>query len=310
MKTAIKIIKRQQKLKEPIKLRVKNLKNGNQSLYLDIYWQGKRTYQFLYLYLVPEINEQTIAQNQEVARQALLIKSRKIIKLLGNMPKHEGNGATRKYYLLDFIQKYADERKPKTGNCTKGRYGSIISLKKHLMKFGAKNTLVGEVDTKFVEHFIDYLREAHDLHPNRKNPSKLSEGTIYLMYSSSKYHHRTVQKEVDSPESILFSLPSIPSEASGINQKLSKQERTRKSHPVRMQVSSTERSLSLQLLHGITEERHTKSYLGRDYSREWQSLYPKENPEDAAMAQDSIIPASDAMAAKAPWEEHERNYFR
>lgn len=37
MKTAIKIIKRQQKLKEPIKLRVKNLKNGNQSLYLDIY---------------------------------------------------------------------------------------------------------------------------------------------------------------------------------------------------------------------------------------------------------------------------------
>lgn len=129
MKTVIKIIKRQQKLKEPIKLRVKNLKNGNQSLYLDIYWQGKRTYQFLYLYLVPEINEQTIAQNQEVGRQALLIKSRKIIELLGNMPKHEGNEATRKYYLLDFIQQYADERKPKTGNCTRSRYESIISLK-------------------------------------------------------------------------------------------------------------------------------------------------------------------------------------
>lgn len=77
-----------------------------------------------------------------------------------------------------------------------------------------------------------------------------------------------------------------------------------------MQVSSTERSLSLQLLHGITQERHPQSYLGRDYSREWQSLYPKENPEDAAMAQDSIIPSGDAMAAEAPREEHERNYFR
>lgn len=208
MKTAIKIIKRQQKLKEPIKLRVKNLKNGNQSLYLDIYWQGKRTYQFLYLYLVPEINEQTIAQNQEVARQALLIKSRKIIKLLGNMPKHEGNGATRKYYLLDFIQKYADERKPKTGNCTRGRYGSIISLKKHLIKFGAKNTLVGEVDVKFVERFIEYLREAHDLHPNRKKPSKLSEGTIYLMYSILRSITIELYKKKLIPQNPYSLLPS------------------------------------------------------------------------------------------------------
>lgn len=208
MKTAIKIIKRQQKLKEPIKLRVKNLKNGNQSLYLDIYWQGKRTYQFLHLYLVPEINEQTIAQNQEVARQALLIKSRKIIKLLGNMPKHEGNGATRKYYLLDFIQKYADERKPKTGNCTRGRYGSIISLKKHLIKFGAKNTLVGEVDVKFVERFIEYLREAHDLHPNRKKPSKLSEGTIYLMYSILRSITIELYKKKLIPQNPYSLLPS------------------------------------------------------------------------------------------------------
>ena len=208
MKTAIKIIKRQQKLKEPIKLRVKNLKNGNQSLYLDIYWQGKRTYQFLHLYLVPEVTEQTIVQNQEVVRQALLIKSRKIINLLGNMPKHEGNGATRKYDLLDFIQKYADERKPKTGNCTRGRYGSIISLKKHLIKFGAKNTLEGEVDVKFVERFIEYLREAHDLHPNRKKPSKLSEGTIYLMYSILRSITIELYKKKLIPQNPYSLLPS------------------------------------------------------------------------------------------------------
>lgn len=208
MKTAIKIIKRQQKLKEPIKLRVKNLKNGNQSLYLDIYWQGKRTYQFLHLYLVPEVTEQTIVQNQEVVRQALLIKSRKIINLLGNMPKHEGKRAIRKYDLLDFIQKYADERKPKTGNCTRGRYGSIISLKKHLIKFGAKNTLVGEVDVKFVERFIEYLREAHDLHPNRKKPSKLSEGTIYLMYSILRSITIELYKKKLIPQNPYSLLPS------------------------------------------------------------------------------------------------------
>ncbi|MDE5840661.1 MAG: site-specific integrase, partial [Muribaculaceae bacterium] len=38
------------KAKEPIKLRFKTLANGNQSLYLDYYHDGKREYEFLRLY--------------------------------------------------------------------------------------------------------------------------------------------------------------------------------------------------------------------------------------------------------------------
>jgi hypothetical protein len=50
------------KVKEPIKLRVKKLANGNQSLYLDFYYEGKREYEFLKLYLIPE----TSPANKEV----------------------------------------------------------------------------------------------------------------------------------------------------------------------------------------------------------------------------------------------------
>ena len=37
-------VKKPAKVKEPIRLRMKELANGNKSLYLDIYRDGKRTY--------------------------------------------------------------------------------------------------------------------------------------------------------------------------------------------------------------------------------------------------------------------------
>ncbi len=180
------------------------------------------------------------------------------------------------------------------------------------MKFGAKNTLVGEVDTKFVEHFIDYLREAHDLHPNRKNPSKLSEGTIYLMYSI----FRSITIE-------LYKKKLIPQNPYSL---LSSQFRLKRPESTRNYLSKSELAKVIQseckypqlketflfsCFTGLRKSDILSLTSGRDYSREWQSLYPKENSEDAAMAQDSIIPASDAMAAKAPLGGGiERNYFR
>ena len=41
-------------VREPVKIRFKELKNGNQSIYLDIYVNGVREYEFLNIYLKPE----------------------------------------------------------------------------------------------------------------------------------------------------------------------------------------------------------------------------------------------------------------
>ena len=51
------------KLKEPVRVRFKQLANGSQSIYLDIYKDGKREYEFLKLYLLPELNSKIKAQN-------------------------------------------------------------------------------------------------------------------------------------------------------------------------------------------------------------------------------------------------------
>ena len=54
------------KAKEPVRIRFKELQNGNKSIYLDIYRNGKRTYEFLKLYLVPEIDPASRAMNQRL----------------------------------------------------------------------------------------------------------------------------------------------------------------------------------------------------------------------------------------------------
>ena len=49
--------KKTSKLKEPIRLRMKDLSNGNKSLYLDIYRDGKRSYEYLKMYIIPETDD-------------------------------------------------------------------------------------------------------------------------------------------------------------------------------------------------------------------------------------------------------------
>jgi hypothetical protein len=56
-------MKKQIKVKEPIRLRTKKLSNGNESLYLDIYTDGKRDYEFLKLYIIQERTKEDKEKN-------------------------------------------------------------------------------------------------------------------------------------------------------------------------------------------------------------------------------------------------------
>ena len=69
------------KAKEPVRIRTKAVKGGNQSIYLDIYKDGQRSYKFLKLYLVPETSEAAKAQNANTMQAANAVKSQMIIEL-------------------------------------------------------------------------------------------------------------------------------------------------------------------------------------------------------------------------------------
>lgn len=68
-------------VKEPIHIRRKKCANGNVSLYLDIYYNGRRSYEFLKLYLVPETNSNARLRNKETLRLAEAIKIQRIAEL-------------------------------------------------------------------------------------------------------------------------------------------------------------------------------------------------------------------------------------
>lgn len=69
------------KAKEPIKLRSRLTKNGSKSLYLDIYIDGKRSYEYLKLYLIPERTKQDKEKNRETMRLAEAIRGKRMVDL-------------------------------------------------------------------------------------------------------------------------------------------------------------------------------------------------------------------------------------
>lgn len=59
----------------------KKLVNGCQSIYLDIYMNGRRQYEFLKLYIIPEHNQADKKRNVETLNLANAIKSQRIVEI-------------------------------------------------------------------------------------------------------------------------------------------------------------------------------------------------------------------------------------
>ena len=60
---------------------MKGLADGSKSLYLDIYRNGKRSYEYLKMYIIPETDDNVRKRNAATMTAANTIKSRRIIEL-------------------------------------------------------------------------------------------------------------------------------------------------------------------------------------------------------------------------------------
>lgn len=143
----------QTKVKEPVRLRSKKLANGSESLYLDIYRNGKRSYEFLKLYLHPETDPQIKMLNNETMKAANTIKMERILEITHNEAGLKHTSSRSRMLLKDWMQTYYDDMVRKGARCLR----LLKSTMKLLGQYNDKVTM-REVDRNFCIGFMNFLQ--------------------------------------------------------------------------------------------------------------------------------------------------------
>jgi len=143
-------------IKEPIRIRRKKLANGNVSLYLDIYLNGNREYEFLKLYLIPEKTKADKEANKQTLQLANSIKARRIVEI------QNGEHGFKSAYAEDtlFFDYYRAMCEKRIGMESLGNWGNWKSCLKHLEKYEPNQRIkFSQITPEWVQGFRDYLEK-------------------------------------------------------------------------------------------------------------------------------------------------------
>lgn len=183
--------------KEPVKLRGKKLSDGAESLYLDIYRNGKRRYEFLKLYVVQENTKEDKEKNKQTLQLANAIKAKRVVQL----QNEEFGFATQKgmVQFLPFIEGLKTDYKP---------------ILHHIRKYEKdKGITLGEISREWVDGFHTYLNR-QDLKENSKvtyfkmlksifrqavaqghiEKSPMSDGTVWFRSEDTTRNYLTLEE--------------------------------------------------------------------------------------------------------------------
>ena len=182
--------KKKIKIKEPVRLREKQLKDGNKSLYLDIYHKGVRKYEYLKLYLVPVQTPADRINNERVRQIAEDIKAERILSLQSKGIKNWENIKRSSMPLIKWMQEECEQNtqnfKPST---IKRKMCAVTIVKEYLDMIGKPSLGLDEVDRDFCLGFIQYLRTAKNHRTKVERPlSQNSQNGYQRILCASLYH--------------------------------------------------------------------------------------------------------------------------
>ena len=145
-------------LKEPVRIREKNLRDGNRSLYLDIYMNGSRKKEGLKLYLIPEVNAAARLQNRNTRQLAEQIKAQRILDIqkvgMVDWEKVRKINTT----LLDYADRYIADSNGLSESSIRIRRNTKARLREYLTKINKADLPLNKVDREFCRDFIAFLK--------------------------------------------------------------------------------------------------------------------------------------------------------
>lgn len=164
-------LKRNSKSKEPVRIRFKKLANGSVSVYLAINVNGRRTYDYLKLYLVPETDQAAKLQNKQTMEAVYAIKAQRILQIT--------NGAAgikkdlrNKMRLVDWLKIYQDRQ------VNKGKRGAKRWVRTMIFVIegydGRKDATLADIDHQWLTDFMIYLMNDYVTYKK----TKLTNGTV------------------------------------------------------------------------------------------------------------------------------------
>lgn len=163
--------KKQVLAKEPVRLREQTLSDGRKSLYLDIYFKGKRTYKFLKLYLLPGTDTSTKITNSNTLAQANAIKSEMIYDLTNKIAGITDKSHKAKMPFVEWLEIYHQ-------SITK-RGGDDAWVKRVIneIKEYDSGIVLADVDKEYILGFLDRLLTRENM---RRKGTKMKKETVFV----------------------------------------------------------------------------------------------------------------------------------
>lgn len=191
------------KNKEPIRLRKKPLDNGSISLYLDFYRNGKREYEFLKMYLVPEKTRIDKEVNKQTMQLANAVKAKRIVELQTGEYGMSNSYATDTLFYPYFRAMCQSREK-----LSRGALHNWSSCLKHLQAYdGDERLTFADITPQWVRGFKDYLdSHASAWNEDRHRPLAQNTKSNYFHRLKSCLHHAVEDK---SKQKAVANIPNI-----------------------------------------------------------------------------------------------------